>query len=470
MAMWIVPGAPLAAGAGWRIWYSRPGHGDFRPEPVQVFRSEKQEETESQEWNLLPDLAGLDRRMGILTLKLATPKPGALYEIQLPEVSSSEPFRWRSLPDSIEPEGFSFMFASCFWRPNDKEGHYAEAVKALHKLHPFAFKLLIGDQVYCDWPADYTPDFGAQSEVKLCADRYREYWGDEKYREMMGTSPNFFTCDDHEFWNDYPERQMHLTRSWEKYREPYSQAAQALYDRYQKQNNPEGKPWYRFTIKPVSFFVTDTRSQRDFHREDGKAHFMPEEEWAELELWVKQLQGPGVLVLGQPIFQKDGDWKDRSLSNFVDDYSRLWHVIEDSLRGNNDENKPHDILVLSGDIHTGRHAMGQREDMAVHELIASPACMISPGGSEPTEPDYKFTVGRGQDRRTWSVKTDPFMTRDDQVGAVRIRPGTNGRVAFDLGLWQIRPVDDRRWWEKTIGAERQEGRFRFMYQKEIQLR
>jgi hypothetical protein len=145
-------------------------------------------------------------------------------------------------------------------------------------------------------------------------------------------------------------------------------------------------------------------------------------------------------------------------------------MIEDSLRGKNDENKPHDILVLSGDIHTGRHAVGQREEMIVHELIASPACMISPGGSEPTEPDYKFIVGRGQDRRTWTVRTDPFMTRDDQVGVVRIRPGTNGRVAFDLGLWQIRPLDDRRWWEKTIGAERQEGRFRFVYQKEIQLR
>lgn len=38
MTTWVVPGAPLERGGGWRIWYSQPGHGAFQPATVAVFR------------------------------------------------------------------------------------------------------------------------------------------------------------------------------------------------------------------------------------------------------------------------------------------------------------------------------------------------------------------------------------------------------------------------------------------------
>jgi len=482
MATWVVPGSPLTDGAGWKIWYSNPGHGEFRPEPVKVFRSQNQEETESQEWKPLLDLPGLDRRMGILTVRLAQPKRGALYEVHILEAESPEPFRWRTLPvtigpdpEAIGPHGVSFLMASCFWHNNDREGTYLAAVHQLTKQWSPAFKLLIGDQVYADWPADYLPDFTGHPEMEVYADRYAEYWGDPVYREMMQSSPNFFMCDDHEFWNDYPEKQIHLARSQSEFKNnKYVQAAQDLYERFQSCANPGDKPWYHFAIGNVSFFVADTRSQREFYKEDGTARFMPDQEWTELELWAKGLQGPGILVLGQPLFQKDGNWKDHSLSNFAEDYGRLWSIIERSLRGENDHEKPHDILVLSGDIHTGRFAVGRRGNFeapeGVPELIASPASMIRPGSKEPEEPDYRFRVHHNGHATAWKVDPAPFMTLDNNVAMVRLLPGTNGRVLFELSIYQVRPYDSRSWWDRLTGAAPPSGSLIQLFRKEIELR
>lgn len=478
MTTWVVPGAPLEEGKGWRIWYSQPGHADFRPQPVTVLRNQ-QPEAAVEAWRILPDLPGLDRRMGLLTVTLQTPHPGELHDVHVPEAGLPEPFRWRSLPDKIGVEGFAFLLASCFWHDSDREGAYSAAVRQLTRQWSPAFKLLVGDQVYADWPSDKTPDFTGHPEVELYADRYAQYWGDPAYRETLLTSPNFFMCDDHEFWNDYPERQIHLSRSWPEFRDAYAKAAQVLYERYQQCANPGDKPWYWFTIPPVSFFVADSRSQRDFFREAPPAHFIQEPQWRDLERWARGLRGPGVLVLGQPLFQKDGDWRDHSLSNFTEDYGRLWSVIEGSLTGQNDHQRPHDILVLSGDIHTGRFGVGRRAGLeapvGVPELIASPASMIRPGSKEPEEPDYKFTVRYGGRQSVWGVDRNeaagvPFMTLHNNVAMVRLRPGTNGRVRFEQSLWRVRPYDARSWWDRMVGEAPLSGAVIPLFHSEIELR
>jgi hypothetical protein len=79
-----------------------------------VLRAQQTEVT-SEEWRIIPDLPGLDRRMGVLTVTLETPQPGDLYDLHIPEAGTPEPFRWRSLPDKIGPKGFAFLLASCFW-------------------------------------------------------------------------------------------------------------------------------------------------------------------------------------------------------------------------------------------------------------------------------------------------------------------------------------------------------------------
>ncbi|MDR4483233.1 MAG: hypothetical protein R3B95_08425 [Nitrospirales bacterium] len=55
--------------------------------------------------------------------------------------------------------------------------------------HPH-FKLLLGDQVYGDWPNAW--DLGDEG-IELYAKRYAQYWGDGAYQEALQTCPNFFT-------------------------------------------------------------------------------------------------------------------------------------------------------------------------------------------------------------------------------------------------------------------------------------
>ncbi len=477
MTMWVVPGAPLEQGAGWRIWYSQDGDADFRPQPVTVAKSQQPQPID-EEWNLLARLPEFHRRIGVLTVRLRQPDPaGPVYELSVPEAERGAPFRWRSLPAGVGQEGVTFLLASCFWRDDDKEGSYTAGVQELTRRWSPAFKLLAGDQLYADWPIGNT-DLPA---VEFYASRYAEYWGDALYRELLQTSPTFFVCDDHEFWNDFPERQIQVPRTWlPAERKITAQAGLDLYDRFQGCANPAPFRWYGFRIDPVSFFVVDSRSRRDpFNKQPRPPHFLPEEQWQDLERWVHQLTGPGVLLIGQPAFQKDGDWRDHSLSNFPEDYGRLWAVIEESLEGHTADGRPHDILVLSGDIHTGRFAVGRRGGLdapeGVPELIASPASMIRPGSKEVEEPDYRFTVHHRGRATTWQVDRNPaagvpFMTLANNVAAVRMGLGTNGRIRFELTLWQVRPYDSRSWWERFTGDPAPVGPVIELFRKEIELR
>ena len=97
---------------------------------------------------------------------------------------------------------------------------------------------------------------------------------------------------------------------------------------------------------------------------------------------------------GAAAVSKRWDYRDHSLSNFSDNYARLWRVIERSLAGKNAQKNPHDILVLSGDIHTGRYAEahGPFPDApyGVPEFIASPAAMINPGNDKAEAPPEKI--------------------------------------------------------------------------------
>ncbi len=447
--LWIVPGAPLPKGKGWVIWCSRQGEGSFTPPEVKV-RRQGAPVIFNTAWVLLSKVAGLQRRMGLLTVTLTSlaPPEGAQFHLTLSANNQSQDFIWSTLPYQVSEKGVTFLFASCFWQNNDRDGYYRAGLKELQVLSNPQFKMLIGDQVYLDWPNDWSND---DDPIELFGQRYRQYWGDAFYREALQTCPNFVTCDDHEYWNDFPEFQFQLPQTWHSSnRKIYGRGADDLYYQFQRCLNPDQARWYTFTIEPVSFFVTDTRSKRERCADEGTSHFMTEEQWVALETWQASLEGPGVLVLGQPLFQKDGDFRDHSFSNFKEDYARLWRVFERSLGGDNLQHQPHDILILSGDIHTGRYAEahGPFPDATygVPEFIASPAAMIIPGNTKPEKPPKKITIRPNAEggESVWRIDRRQdinIMTIKNNVGLVKIFPGgqVGGtlRIRFELELWRL---------------------------------
>ena len=480
--LWIVPGAPLPKGQGWVIWCSHKGETSFSPPKVSVRRNAASVSFQT-DWELLPKISGLQRRMGLLTVKLDTTAPpeGARFHLTISEGNQSQDFIWSTLPYQISQEGVTFLFASCFWQNNDRDGYYRAGLKDLQVLTSPQFKFLLGDQVYLDWPKDW--DLGDDA-IELFGKRYRQYWGDDFYREALQTCPNFITCDDHEYWNDYPEKQVHLPQTWDgRNRKKYGRGADELYNQFQCCLNPNQARWYTFSIEPVSFFVADTRSERGYCTEKETSHFMSEEQWAALESWQEVLQGPGVLVLGQPLFQEDGNFLDHSLSNFPKDYARLWRVLERSLAGDNQQETPHDILILSGDIHTGRYAEAhgpfQNASYGVPEFIASPAAMIDPGNDKPEAPPEKIKFRPNARGRQSIWRIDPqdnidIMTIQNNVGLVRIFPGNKvggiARLRFELELWRLPAKVIQLDWDEDAPAQGTGGPLKQVFTKELLLR
>jgi len=131
--------------------------------------------------------------------------------------------------------------------------------------------------------------------------------------------------------------------------------------------------------------VADTR----LDREEGGGRFMQDADLQKVEQWARGLAGPGVLVVGQPVFQDPQTgffgaitkrFGDRNLPDF-NQYPRLVQALLDA---------PHSILMLTDDVHFPRLAqavcLGQlgRE---ITEVIASPAALVAgPHGSTKTTP------------------------------------------------------------------------------------
>jgi hypothetical protein len=426
--VWVTCGAPLQSGDGWRVWYSWPG-GEFSPATPRIRTTQGRPLTvRPGPWAPGPPPPGSTRRMAVQELRIEQAMPGTLYEVTIPE--AGRPGFWRTLPQSLPDAGISLLIGSCFWINDDRDGFYSAAVKELVQRERPVFKVLMGDQLYADvWPPrpDALPGGLAQ--------KYERYWGDSAYRELLAACPTLVSCDDHEFWNDFPQPQMQVPLSWDRHQPAAREALAALYDAYQSSLNPGGKRWTALSVPPVRFFIADTRSHRT-RDDDPHARLMVQEQWDDLEAWADSLQGPGVLVLPQPLLKAGGSKTDRTLVDFKES-DRFGAIFERALRS-------HDILVLTGDIHTGRLSSAEIVGLGgrIHELVASPASLVTPylppWGHKPSEPPDKLTINR----RTWQMRSAQRLTAtvDNNLGLIRVAPGRNGRHRFTLQLWRVRPL------------------------------
>ena len=434
--VWVTAGAPLEEGDGWRVWYSWPA-GDFTPELPRVRTAAGVNMTVTPgAWAPAPAPKGSSRQMGVREIRVRGATPGELYEVTVPE--HGERLYWRTLPAAIPESGsVSLLIGSCFWINDDRDGHYSSAVRELVQRERPMFKVLMGDQLYVDV---WSP--GTKNIRKGLAEKYERYWGDAAYRELLVSCPTVVSCDDHEFWNDFPEKQIHVPLSWDDHVQESSAALAELYDAYQSALNPGGKRWYSFNIDPVSFFVVDSRSHRT-RQADPNAALMRADQWQALKQWGRALRGPGVLVLPQPLLKEGGSPTDRTLVDFKDS-AQLGEVFEAALGGQTGDGKPHDILILTGDIHTGRVSSAEIMGLqggVVYELVASPASMVTPWlppwGHKPSQLPDKLIINR----RTWKVTAHRRLTAtvDNNMGLIRIERGRNDKYRFTLQLWRIRP-------------------------------
>lgn len=291
-----------------------------------------------------------------------------------------------TLPERLPQPGLCFAVASCFYAGFGMGAKLRAALSSMRLVTPTYAEIWAGDNVYLDIK-DF-PHANPKHAYGQTLQRYLEYFSPGEYALARSARPTFTAYDDHEFWNNYPEYQVWLERSNATNFAAYEGAAQECLTLFQSALNPapvrSNSRSYRFEIAPVSFFVADLRTQRT-RNDSGDFRMMPKPDLDALVDWAMTLRGPGVLVVGQPLWTSAGGATDYNPPAFTREYQQIWRALRDA---------PYDVLVVSGDVH---HSRILRIDVgsgrAVYEFVSSPVCHIP-------EPLASFGFGHKQARST----------------------------------------------------------------------
>jgi hypothetical protein len=328
-------------------------------------------------------LAGLlrERRLSAFQLEATELRPGRAYTFRFTDGETTNvPLETYTLPQRLPADGVTVAIGSCFFDGFDMSARIEAVLRRPWLGKRPLLQLWNGDNLYVD-----VPSFGllaADKPYVQTLERYLRYFDGTGYMRARAVTPNFTTYDDHEFWNNFPEPQIHLSRDDDQLRLGYTMAGWACLDLFQASLNPSQRPElfqlvqdqsrasrsFQLDLPPLSIFFADLRSNRD--RQRPNARMMARRDLAALELWAASLPGPGVLVTSQPLWIAKGDKVDYNPPDFAAEYAAIWRALRSA---------PFDVMVVSGDVHHSRIiklSFADAPDRAVYEVVSSPASHI----------------------------------------------------------------------------------------------
>jgi hypothetical protein len=338
--------------------------------------------------------------------------PDTLYRIRLQAGNQTTPLKVRTIPDAVATQldrSFNVLLVSCFHQAEDRGGLASTIVSQLKATSLPHMTLLAGDQVYLDLPTlkDFSDDLAWLAE-KFEGDYTLNWRGPLGYTGVLSAAPSVSIPDDHEYWNNYPHQSPFIQNSFkEDSRERWRRAAQAVYKGFQlAYPSSLGEPLI-LEVAPLSFFVADTRSNKDFDRR----FTMTEEAHQQLDDWASQVIARrqfGVFISGQSLFSKaagelSGGVGDFELPNYGD-YNRIMSSLQRIV----DARRP--VLCLTGDVHWGRVVTArdaQTGRIAFSEIISSPASLVTTVGQDQAKKVGAFFGGLFGSKNPWPRHSDP---------------------------------------------------------------
>jgi hypothetical protein len=345
-------------------------------------------------------------------------RPATLHTISAEAGGQGYHLEVRTLPENV-PDGFDQSFnvllVSCFHQAEDRAGLAGNVVSQLRAAYKPDLTLLMGDQVYLDLPTLMNfPDNASELAEKFEAD-YRANWrGPTGYAKVLSAAPSISIPDDHEYWNNYPHVSPIIGNSFTSGgRLRWRQAATALYEGFQLPypNNPDDP--FIIEVAPLSFFVADTRSQRDFNLR----FLLTDAAHEKLRDWVDNIVAHrkfGIFVTGQSLFSKpvgaiQGAIADYEPPNYGD-YRRI--ILQ--LRRIIDEGR-RPLICITGDVHWGR--VVEAGDIttgknAITEIISSPSSLVTTAGSDTVKEIGSFFGSLFGKRDPWPRHSDPAPPPD----------------------------------------------------------
>jgi hypothetical protein len=419
----------------------------------------------------------------------------------------------RRLPARLaEGEELTLALGSCFYRFTGGGALYRRALLREWAGSRFDLLLGLGDNLYLDIaPGQLFEGGGAEIET---LDRYVQYTFGERIEDTMDPGgpleclPLLLCCDDHEFWNNYPEQQLWLSRTSGVHYKAFQSAARACFDLFQQSVNPEpvvprgtGKDEpgrsYALELAGIPVFVADTRSAREQQSADGSSRMFSNEELVAFEKWTRALESPGLFVLGQPLTQLRGSRTvDFTPVDFGSQFVRILRALRTAAC---------DVLVISGDVHFSRLAwfgasgISDGESRRIPELICSPVCHIPSTLSSVLSSTLGFggNIGRGAltapleveatDRTQQSLQHEKLRLLDYEYGTsapqclgfLRLRRGPRQSLDADIGFLDLATQDwasaedlelDRAYWHGTWKPRRWQSQRRCFERSVLRLR
>jgi hypothetical protein len=310
---------------------------------------------------------------------------------------------WR-LPSRAESP-FIAMLGSCFYAREDPDGTVGRTYMNLPADAQPDIKILCGDQVYLDNPPqDFLNPLRSRNWLEHRSFKtYVDAWtqqtqGDGGFGQLLKHGANFFSSDDHEFWNNAPDVGLNVPffTLREKGRKEWWDIASNLFQIFQTVPSAP----IRFNIDPLSFCICETRFNRGHGGGDGD--FMSPANLQAIGQWTAGLNGPGVLVVGQPFFAVAGSIKDYGLPDFHRQYEELKGYLRQS---------QHSIVILTGDVHFGRIAVCKlRPELGTElwEVISSPMQLVPHGGGPYAKAPQVF--GEVTSKTDFSQGHNHFLT------------------------------------------------------------
>jgi hypothetical protein len=314
----------------------------------------------------------------------------------------------QDLPGLDDP--LRLMLGSCFCAAEDAGGSVGKTFASLPPgLRP-ELKFLCGDQVYLDSPfyrfvVLHTKEDLARTFLKNYIDTWTQSGDLQGFRQVLSNGAAWLTSDDHEFWNNAPYPSFSVNTWTEAGRNDWHDIAANLFSAFQM----SAAPVREFAIGPLNVFVADTR----INRSRDRSTFLDAADMQALGSWIQNLSFPGLLIIGQPIFERRsgilGELADWNLPDFAQ-YEVLSPMLLDT---------PQSIIVLTGDVHYGRVSRTiTHRGAEIVEIIASPMSLVT-GGGKPSwhAPPERFpstpVPGVGsipvETVNTWQRATNHFL-------------------------------------------------------------
>lgn len=474
--MLIIPGRPSPSGLTWWVYA---GQG-ARPLPEDFKLTVGAKEAASR----LPGIRSTFTIHGLgrsgeppeaqRAYVIATTELAADTEYTLTHTGSGMTVASRTLPalESFKP--VSMGFGSCYGRVRGKGIDAWAKLNAIFNdpNNPLRFRVLCGDQIYLDLdPAD-------DGAIKLSKPpiwrRYLQQWQFLPFQNFLLSSPTMVMADDHEFWNNYPDRNnlwnrwaedelggptgREFDRAFSVFQAALNIAPGDLVDDRTAANRSlvdkilrDRARTFEIDLGYALVLVLDVRTRRTSMNYDG-GHpqlaaptfpDMPNVQWlANTLARLQHVDVPCVLILSQPVIElprASKPWEE-NLPEYPKEFAQLWQALFAS------KCRP---LVLSGDIHWSRlycATNARTPEKEMYELISSPLARIKSWLADPKLPDrgegsVMWEAGALKGEGKWQRWPPGYISDDmNTYATITFTPREHRRgtaVKVEVSLWPL---------------------------------